>query len=234
MPSLNKTSVRNEVSQLKADFETLCSDGKIAGEIKTLMQSMLLIMELMLTIFLEKKTKKNSTHSSLPPSQTDKDESSLDQEGSNGKGKKENNTVADNSTVNEKVTLSLALLCEVCGEDLTDIPCQPLERRTKIDIVFEKVVEHVDAQVKQCPSCETIVKGTFPSDRPGPLQYGSGLKAYIINLLVCHMVAINRVQKWVKSMIGVVISEATLLKFVWRLYQAFIGVRIFMHHLIRY
>jgi len=54
----------------------------------------------------------------------------------------------------------------------------------------------------------------------GPLQYGLGLKAYVINLLVCHMVAIHRVQKLVKAMIGVVISEATLLKFVWRLYQA--------------
>ncbi len=103
MPSLDKISVRNEVSQLKADFETLCSDGKIAGEIKTLMHSMLLMMELMLTIFLEKQTKKNSTNSSLPPSQTDEDESSLDQEGRNGKGKKENNTVADNSTVSDFV-----------------------------------------------------------------------------------------------------------------------------------
>jgi hypothetical protein len=54
----------------------------------------------------------------------------------------------------------------------------------------------------------------------GPLQYGDGLKAFVINLLVCQMVALNRVQKLVKSMIGEVISEATLLKFVLRLYQA--------------
>ena len=33
------------------------------------------------------------------------------------------------------------------------------------------------------------------------------------------MVALNRVQKLVKSMIGVVIAEATLLKFVLRLHQ---------------
>jgi hypothetical protein len=54
----------------------------------------------------------------------------------------------------------------------------------------------------------------------GPLQYGDGLKAFVINLLVCQMVSLNRVQKLVKSMIGEVISEATLLKFVLRLYQA--------------
>jgi transposase-like protein len=54
----------------------------------------------------------------------------------------------------------------------------------------------------------------------GPLQYGDGLKAFVINLLVCQMVALNRVQKLVKSMIGVVVSEASLLKFILRLHLA--------------
>ncbi len=85
MPSLDKTSVRNEVSQLKTEFETLCAEGKIAGEVKFLMNSMLLIMDLMLTIFLEKSTKKNSHNSSLPPSQTEEDNSALNQEGSKRK-----------------------------------------------------------------------------------------------------------------------------------------------------
>ena len=101
-----------------------------------------------------------------------------------------------------------------------NVPCTKHERRTKIDIVFEKVIEHVDAEVKQCPTCDSIVKGKFPADMHGPLQYGNGLKAFVINLLVCQMVAINRVQKLTKSMIGVVISEASLLKFVLRLHQA--------------
>ena len=51
-------------------------------------------------------------------------------------------------------------------------------------------------------------------------QYGNGLKAYIINLLVCQMISLNRVQKLIKSMIGEIIAEATLLKFVLRLYTA--------------
>jgi len=54
----------------------------------------------------------------------------------------------------------------------------------------------------------------------GPLQYGDGLKAFVINLLVCQMVSLNRIQKLVKSMIGSVISEASLLKYVLRLHQA--------------
>jgi hypothetical protein len=220
MASLDKTSVRAEVSRLKTDFENLCAEGKITSESKALMLSMFMIVELILSIFLEKTTKKDNKNSSIPSSQTEKDESSLGHQGNNGKGKNENDTRAKNTRVRENVSISTVSFCDICAEDLTDVPCAHHERRTKIDIVFEKVVEHVDAEVKQCPACKATVKGKFPSDMHGPLQYGDGLKAFVINLLVCQMVALNRVQKLVKSMIGEVISEATLLKFVLRLYQA--------------
>lgn len=91
--------------------------------------------------------------------------------------------------------------------------------RTKIDIVFEKTIDHVNAEIKRCPTCDATVKGVFPPDWHDPLQYGDGLKTFVINLLIGQMVALNRVQKLVKSMIGVVIAEATLLKFVLRLHQ---------------
>ena len=106
MASLDKTSVRTEVSRLKTDFEKLCTDGKITAESKTLMMSMFLIVELILSIFLEKATKKDNKNSSIPSSQTGKDESSLDHQGSNGKGKNENDTLAKNTRVHEQVTVS--------------------------------------------------------------------------------------------------------------------------------
>ena len=45
----------------------------------------------------------------------------------------------------------------------------------------------------------------------GSLQYGVGLKAFVI---VCQLVSLNRVQKLVNAMMGEVIAESTLLKFV--------------------
>ncbi len=120
----------------------------------------------------------------------------------------------------ETTTVATVSNCDICGEDLTSTACHRQERRTKIDIIFEKTVEHVDAQVKDCRACGAEVKAKFPSDMPGPLQYGNGLKAYVINLLVCQMVALNRVQKSVSAMIGQVILEATLLKYVLRLHDA--------------
>jgi len=220
MANLDKSTVRNEVSRLKVDFEQLCIDGKITTESKVLMNSMFMIIELILSIFLERSTKKDNKNSSKPSSQTEKDESSLGHQGSKGKGKNENSGLANNTRTKETITLSKVDSCAVCGESLISTPCVHIERRTKIDIVFEKVVEHIDAEVKQCPICDSTVKGQFPSDMHGPLQYGNGLKAFVINLLVCQMVALNRVQKLVKSMIGVIVSEASLLKFILRLHLA--------------
>ncbi|VAW58682.1 hypothetical protein MNBD_GAMMA08-1471, partial [hydrothermal vent metagenome] len=97
MASVDKTSVRNEVSRVKADFKQLCDEGNVSGEVKMLMNSMFMIIELMLSIFLEKKTKKDNNNSSIPSSQTDKDETSLSQSDSKGKGKKENDSLASNT-----------------------------------------------------------------------------------------------------------------------------------------
>ncbi|WP_404357144.1 IS66 family transposase [Methylotuvimicrobium sp. KM1] len=220
MANLDKASVRTEVSRLKADFEKLCAEGKITCESQAIMTSLFLVVELILAIFLERTTKKDTTNSSKPSSQTGKDESALGRTGSNGKGKADNKATAQNRRTVETVTLSKVQTCAVCGEDLTDVPCVHVERRTQIDIVFEKVVEHVDAEIKQCPTCEATVKGRFPAALHGPLQYGDGLKAFVVNLLVCQMVALNRVQKLLASIMDEVIAEATLLKFVLRVHQA--------------
>ena len=219
MASLDKTSVRGQVEKVKKDFEQLRSDGKVTPEVQAIMSSMLMIIELILSIFMERITKKNSTNSSIPPSQTDKDNSSLADSGSKDKGKKTEGETVRNRRTRETVAVAPVDYCDKCGASLEQAACTH-ERRTKIDIVFEKVVEHVDAEIKQCPSCERIVKGKFPADMPGPLQYGLGVQAFIINLLVCQMVALKRAQALVYSIIEVVIAEATMLQFILRLHVA--------------
>ena len=220
MGSVNRQSVREEALRIKAEFDRLAANKKIDSESKMLFQSMLMLINLLIAIFLERTTNKNSKNSSKPSSQTEKDESALTNKGTNGKGKPESKAVASNTRTIESIVVAKVTQCDVCGQDLSKTACQHTERRTKIDIVFEKVVEHVDAEVKHCTSCGTTVKGRFPADMPGPLQYGNGLKAYIISLLVCQMISLNRVQKMVKSLIGEVLAEASLLKFVLRLHQA--------------
>jgi Transposase IS66 family len=57
-------------------------------------------------------------------------------------------------------------------------------------------------------SKKAMVKGSFPEDMPGRLQYGNGLKAFAIHLIISQMVALNRVQKQISAMMGMVISDA--------------------------
>lgn len=193
MASLDKTSVRGQVEKIKTDFDQLRRDGKVAVEVQAIMSSMLMVIELILAIFLERATKKNSGNSGIPPSQTGKDDSSPPDPGSNGKGKKADGEKAENRRTRETVRVASVDYCDVCGASPEGVACTH-ERRTKTDIVFEKAVWHVDAEIKQCPSCARTVKGKFPADMPGPLQYGLGVQAFIINLLVCQMVALNRAQ----------------------------------------
>ncbi len=220
MGSVNTQSVREEAERIKSEFQRISANKKLDPEISMLIQSMFMLINLLIAIFLEKITKKNNKNSSKPSSQTEKDESSITHAGTNGKGKQESDALAMNTRTVESTRIVNVSQCLICGQDLTTVPCEHIERRTKIDIVFEKVVEHVDAEIKYCDNCDSTVKGKFPPDMPGPLQYGNGLKAYIINLLVCQMISLNRVQKLVKTLIGNVIAEASFLQFILRLHLA--------------
>lgn len=220
MATFDKQSVRDEAARIKSEFDQLSLDKKYDAQTTMLFKSMLMLINLLIAIFLEKTTKKNNKNSSIPSSKNGKDDSSLTKEGSKGKGKQETHTAAYNTRTIDTVEVIKVKHCDICGNDLTQAACEHIERRTKIDIIFEKTVEHVDVEVKHCQDCDALVKGKFPTDMPGPLQYGNGLKAYIINLLIAQMISLNRVQKLVKSIIGEIIAESTLLKFVLRLYVA--------------
>src|SRR5438105_3297167 len=97
MGSVNKQSVREESERIKSEFNRLIASNKINNESKILFQSMLMLINLLIAIFLEKTTKKNNKNSSKPSSQTEKDESSTSHAGTNGKGKQESDAVANNT-----------------------------------------------------------------------------------------------------------------------------------------
>ena len=106
---------------------------------------MLTLINFLVAIFLEKKTKKNSNNSSIPPSQTEKDESSDPKTGTHSKGKNTLRNNGKNAKIVEHVRLIEVHQCDVCGQDLSEAVCQ-----------------HVDAEVKHCDVCDSMVKGKFP------------------------------------------------------------------------
>jgi transposase len=217
--SVNTTSVREEIARIEQDLTHLGEQGKLSDESRVLIRSLLMIVNMLVAVFMEKSTRKTSKNSSIPPSQTGKDTSAT-ASGSNSKGLPENEELFDNSRTVETEEVIPVNRCSECGENLSKISVSDHERRTRIDLVFEKRVEHVDAQIKRCPCCEHLNKGQFPADLQGPVQYGLGIKAYILNLLITQMVSLNRVQKLLKTLIGRAISEAVMLKYILQLHQA--------------
>jgi transposase len=177
-------------------------------------------MKLMLSIFLEKRTTKTNTNSSKPSSQTEEDRSAISKPRTKRKGKQETSQAAENSRTIETIAVLPVYNCEQCGQSLEKIPCESVERRTRIDIAFEKTVGHIDAQIKVCPICQYCSKARHPSSFSVPLQYSNDIKAYIIQLIISQMVALNRVQKMVKTLIGHVISESSMLRYIMRLHLA--------------
>src|SRR5258708_32197921 len=118
MGSVNGLSVREEAERIKAEFDRLAASKKIDTDSKILIQSMFMLINLLIAIFLEKTTKKNNKNSSKPSSQTEKDESSLTNHGTNSKGKPESNATADNTRTVERVTIAEVVQCNVSGQDL--------------------------------------------------------------------------------------------------------------------
>ena len=55
---------------------------------------------------------------------------------------------------------------------------------------------------------------------PGPLQYGPGIKAYVVHLLSAQMLSLKRVAQSMHALIGRTLSEATLLGYVAQLHHA--------------
>ena len=55
---------------------------------------------------------------------------------------------------------------------------------------------------------------------PGPLQYGPGVKAYVVHLLVAQMLSLKRVAHSMHALIGQLLSEATLLGYVAQLHRS--------------
>jgi transposase len=220
MPSLNKASLRQEFATLKGDFEHLCAAGKVGRDSKALFQALLVLFELLMAVFMEKHTPKNSRNSSLPSSQNDKTDETATQPGTKAKGRAEHQGRSRHTRTIETVEISPVEECTRCGKDLRDTPCRDHERRTLLDIVFETHRHHVDAEIKECPECLTLNKGAFPAQLAGPLQYGDGIKATVVNFLVAQMVSLRRVQQLMFALVSQLISEASLLKFVQQLHHA--------------
>ena len=163
MAGINKQSLREAFDTVKAQFEHLCTDGKIVVAGRALCPSMLMLFGVLMAVFMERRTKPASTPAN-PPSSTPKDDTAMTPTGAKGKGKSQHNAHSDNTRTIETTQV---VDVDPCGEDLSGTSCQGHETRTHIDSVFKKVMSHLDTRVQQCPRCQVQTKRRFLTDRQG-------------------------------------------------------------------
>uniref|UniRef100_UPI003AF77AE6 hypothetical protein n=1 Tax=Thiolapillus sp. TaxID=2017437 RepID=UPI003AF77AE6 len=162
MATVNKQSLREAFDALKGEFERLCASGKMTADSRALFQAMLMLFEVLRVVFMEKRTPKNSTNSSKPSSQTPKDDTATTHPGANSKGNQHNGIRCANTRTIETVQTSPITPCETCGEDLSKTPCQKFERRTRIDIIFEKGGHPRRRRDQAVPPVPDTKQGAFP------------------------------------------------------------------------
>ena len=81
MATVNRQSLREEFERLNAEFGQLSAAGGMPAETRTLINALLMLLEVPMAIFMEKTTAKGSRNSSMPPSQTSKDETAAQRQG---------------------------------------------------------------------------------------------------------------------------------------------------------
>ena len=120
----------------------------------------------------------------------------------------------DNVRDTESVETITPTECSGCGSGLREVPVLNTEERKEIDILYEIYERTVISESKQCPDCGQETIASFPTGMDGPIQYGIGIKAAIINFLIFQMISLQRVQDHFTGLIGRVISQSTMLKYI--------------------
>src|SRR3989339_448524 len=206
-----KESLRQQIENLKQESEVFLNDKNLPAEVRFFIKSMISMHEIIISVLLIKKPRKNSSNSGLPPSKNF---------GSNGNRNTTSTTPAKlgeqlpNSRIVNTTETTTPDICSKCGEDLSDTPVKDIEKRILIDIIYEVTKHEVSAEIKKCEHCGHINKGSFPKGMDGDTQYGVGIKTAIINYLMVQMMSLGRVQEHLMGLIGRAISEATMLKYV--------------------
>ena len=220
MTTVSRESVTQLMAEQRAQFEKLQRDGEVSAQSAALFEGLFTLLQMVVTLLLEKNTRKTSATSSLPGSLTPFDRTAKARKGARSKGPKHKATEPDNVRHEISEHISPVNECQRCGEDLSDVAPADHQQRVLIDIEFVCVEKRISAEIKHCPACAKVSCGPFPEQMPGPLQYGSGLIAFATDLVIAQMVPLRRTVQMLRMMIARTVSEATVLKWIMRLNHA--------------
>ena len=209
---MKKESIRKKIDELKEKTQRTLNSEDVSPEVRALFDSCLILIDILVTVFLEKKTRKNSSNSGLPPSRNNGSNGNRNNPGDKDRDKR-GNQVQNTEHLKTSETVS-PNNCSNCDCDLRETKVSKTEERQKIDIIYQITTHTIASESKLCPECKTVNKGKFPKGMDGKVQYGIGIKASIINFLCAQMISLERVQEHFKGLVGRLISQAVMLKYI--------------------
>ncbi len=112
MATVDTASVREEIARVEQEIARLSETGEVSDESRMLFNTLLMIVNMLVAIFMDRSTKKTSKNSSIPFSQTTEDQSS-NTSASNKKGPTQNDESFDNSRTVETETVARVNRCSV-------------------------------------------------------------------------------------------------------------------------
>lgn len=120
----------------------------------------------------------------------------------------------------DQIVIHSPVQCGWCGRSLTKVEAQEYERRQifELPILKLEVIEH-RAEVKICPRCQQVTRGTFPIGVNQPVQYGDRVKALGVYLIEYQMLSYDRTSEFFSDVFGQVVQGATVHRAAARCYE---------------
>lgn len=167
---------------------------------------------------LQEREAKDSHNSSLPPSsdrftRQKKPKSLREKSGkaSGGQAGHRGSTLQMRESPDVVIPLPAVLTCEHCQSDLSTIAPQTVERRQVIDVPKPRLeTTEYQGEWKQCPHCQQLTAATFPAEAKASTQFGPRLGAIAVYLMVQQLLPLGRTKETLSDLLGVSLSEATL------------------------
>jgi transposase len=103
--------------------------------------------------------------------------------------------------------------CVHCQASLADIESVGYEERQVFDIPAMRIeVTAYRAEIKVCPACGRVSKGTFPETVPQAVQYGPAVNTWASYFTNQHHLPVERTTAIFEDLVQHRVSEATVLK----------------------
>lgn len=212
--TLQKFKIKDRFQELRGQLES--QRDQLPPQTQLLLTSLIQLMELIIMVFEERFTPKNSRNSSLPPSKDERRKVAYRRE-------QQKKTIQFPKSLEvtepDEVIDHHPDFCHRCGLELEESQSEGFEARQVLDIVVEKYVTEHRSHQKECSCCGERTQASFPAGIIGKIQYGPMVKALGIGMLYAQMSSFSRTQVMLSELVGKVLSESSLASFVQQLYS---------------